>query len=63
MKKSPDIRHSFHLVQDPINVTNRGLHTRLFISQIHLENTQNDATLLRLLAWTYIIHPLGLLCV
>lgn len=63
MKKSQDIHHSLHLVQDPTNVTNRGLHARLFISHTNLEDTHKDATLQRLLAWTYIIHPHGLVCV
>lgn len=63
MKKSPDVRHSFHLVKDPTNVTNRGLHARLFVSRSVLDNTHNDATLLPLLVWTYIIHRNGLVCV
>lgn len=63
LKKSVDVRHSFHLVQDPTNVTSRGLHARLFISRVHLEHAPKDANLLRLLVWTYLIHPDGLVCV
>lgn len=51
-----------NLVQDPTNVTNRGLHAKLFISRI-FENAPNREDVLRLLAWTYIIHRDGLLCV
>lgn len=53
----------YYVVKDPMNVTNRGLHARLHTYQILIDNAPHIAQLSRLLAWTYIIHSDGLLCV